>query len=428
MRPDETERMGAPHKVGLQPVFAANLPKRHAVSRIWRAVLRLSTIVGLVLLALLLYNILNQTFGFVAYGYRVDPDSLAVDGVALRDLDQAGMAEVLRSNVSAGMLRQLERERPLSDYTRAELYDLIVEKVLRPEVLQSWSLVDSLFQGDEIRAQVARAFPRANLRFTAWVTTDFLQKPQSSDPLQAGVRTAILGSLWTVAITIMVAFPLGVGAAIYLEEYAADNRLNRVIQTNINNLAGVPSIIYGLLGLAIFVRSLEALTSGAVFGAADPGGSNGRTILSAGLTLALLVLPLIIINAQVAIQAVPASLRQASYGVGATRWQTVWHHVLPGAMPGILTGTILAVSRAMGETAPLVVIGAATYITFDPDGVFSQFTTLPIQIYQWTSRPQAEFRNLAGAAIVTLLVILLSLNSIAVLLRNHFRRSGGNAS
>jgi phosphate transport system permease protein len=181
-----------------------------------------------------------------------------------------------------------------------------------------------------------------------------------------------------------------------------------------------------MLGLAIFVRTLGSITSGAAFGAADPATANGRTILSAGLTLALLVLPILIINAQEAIRAVPQSLRQASYGVGATQWQTVWHHVLPSAMPGILTGTILALSRAMGETAPLVVVGAATYITFDPDGLFSKFTTLPIQIYQWTARPQAEFRNLAGAAILTLLLILLSLNATAIYLRNYFRKKGSH--
>jgi phosphate transport system permease protein len=154
----------------------------------------------------------------------------------------------------------------------------------------------------------------------------------------------------------------------------------------------------------------------------DPNTANGRTILSAGLTLALLVLPLLIINAQEAIRAVPASLRQASYGLGATQWQTVWSHVLPNALPGILTGTILSISRAIGETAPLVVVGASTYITFDPSGPFSKFTTLPIQIYQWTSRAQDEFRNLAAAAILVLLFILLSLNALAILLRNQTSR------
>ncbi len=214
---------------------------------------------------------------------------------------------------------------------------------------------------------------------------------------------------------------MGVGAAIYLEEYAADNALNRVLKTNITNLAGVPSIIYGMLGLAIFVRALQSITSGALFGAADPAGATGRTVLSAGLTLALLVLPLIIINAQEAIRTVPDSLRQASLGLGATKWQTIWHHVLPNAISGILTGAILAISRAIGETAPLVVVGAATFLNFDPNGPFSRFSTLPIQIYQWTSRAQGEFRNLAAAAILLLLVMLLSLNASAILLRNRFR-------
>jgi phosphate transport system permease protein len=176
------------------------------------------------------------------------------------------------------------------------------------------------------------------------------------------------------------------------------------------------------LGLAIFVRTLEPLTSGKIFGLVDPTTANGRTVLSGGLTLGLLVLPIIIINAQEAIRAVPRSLRNASFGVGATKWQTVWSHVLPTAIPGILTGTILAVSRAIGETAPLVVVGASTAISFDPNSPFSKFTTLPMQIYQWTSRPQDEFRSLAAAAILVLLVLLLSLNASAVLLRNRFSR------
>ena len=218
----------------------------------------------------------------------------------------------------------------------------------------------------------------------------------------------------------LVALPIGVGAAIYLEEYAKKNRLNDLIQTNITNLAGVPSIIYGMLGLFVFVRALESLTSGAIFGIA---GNNGRTILSAGLTMALLVLPIIIINAQEAIRAVPNSLRQASYGIGATQWETIRDHVMPAALPGILTGTILAMSRAMGETAPMVVVGASTFIVSDPTGPFSKFTTLPIQIYNWTSQPDEQFRNIAAAAILVLLIILLSLNMIAILLRNKMRNT-----
>jgi len=426
IEPQENQA-GTGTDTGLVPVFEANLPARHTQSRLWRALFQWSTRVGIVFLALLLYNIGNQSFGYVAIGSRVDPSSLAVNGVALEDLDQQTLTEILKANISSGLLRQLDRERPLAEHSRDEVYALVVEKVIRPEVVQTWTLTDSLLHAGEIRTQVGQEYPQAELRFRSWITPNFLNVPQSSNPLVAGVRTALLGSLWTIAITILVAFPVGVGAAIYLEEYATQNRLNRLIQTNINNLAGVPSIIYGMLGLAIFVRNLEPLTSGAAFGLTDATTANGRTILAAGLTLALLVLPLIIINAQEAIRAVPASLRQASYGVGGTRWQTVWYHVLPSAMPGILTGTILAVSRAIGETAPLVVVGAATFITFDPTGPFSKFTTLPIQIYQWTSRPQAEFRNLAAAAILTLLGMLLSLNAIAIVLRNRFRRAGGSS-
>ncbi len=184
----------------------------------------------------------------------------------------------------------------------------------------------------------------------------------------------------------------------------------------------MPSIIYGMLGLALFVRILEPLTSGALFGIGDAATANGRTILSAALTLGLLILPLLIINGQEAIRAVPNSLREASYGLGATQWQTIWNHVLPSALPGILTGTILAFSRAIGETAPLVVVGASTFIAIDPSGPFSKFTTLPIQIYQWTSRPIPEFRNIAAAAIAILMILLLTLNATAIIMRNRYRQ------
>jgi phosphate transport system permease protein len=301
--------------------------------------------------------------------------------------------------------------------------------VVAPKVVASWSLLESLFNREQIEVEVAEKFPAARLEFRSWLTPRFISNPQSSEPILAGVRTAILGSLWTIAITILIAFPIGVGAAIYLEEYASTignpflRRVNGIIQTNINNLAGVPSIIYGMLGLAIFVRALEPLTSGAAFGAvADPTTANGRTIISAGLTLALLILPVIIINAQEAIRAVPLSLRQAGMALGATKWQTIRAHVLPNALPGILTGTILAMSRAMGETAPLVVIGASTFITVDPNSPFAKFTTLPIQIYQWTARPQGEFHNLAAASIIALLILLLSLNALAIILRNRYSR------
>lgn len=425
MNPETQPRSDAPEIQfnGLHPHFASNTLQRNRSASLWRAVFQLATVFGMVVLALLLYTIVNKSFGLVAINNRVDPDSLAVNGAPIEELDQDALVNILQNNVSKGKFRQLEREKPFAERTRDEIYELVINDVVQPEdVVGTWSLVDSLFNRSKIIAQVEQENPNANVKFVSWVTSEFITSPQNSDPLKAGVSTAILGSLLTIAITILVAFPIGVGAAIYLEEYARDNWVNRLIQTNITNLAGVPSIIYGMLGLAIFVRQLEPLTSGSIFGAADPTTANGRTILSAGLTLALLVLPVLIINGQEAIRTVPASLREASYGLGATRWQTVWYHVLPSAIPGILTGTILGVSRAIGETAPLVVVGAATYITFNPNGPFSQFTTLPIQIYQWTARAQGEFRNIAAAAILVLLILLLTLNASAILLRNRFSR------
>jgi phosphate transport system permease protein len=277
------------------------------------------------------------------------------------------------------------------------------------EVLQTWTLTESLFERATIEQIAAEQYPDERLYFRAWLSLDFLTNPGSSVAEDAGVRTALLGWLWVIAITVAFAFPVGVGAAIYLEEYASRSRLNQIIETNIRNLAGVPSIIYGLLGLAIFVRALEGITA-------------GRTILSAGLTMGLLILPVIIINSQEALRAVPFSIREASYGLGATRWQTIWRSVLPAAVPGILTGTILAMSRAIGETAPLIVIGAATFIVVDPEGPLAKFTALPIQIYQWTARPQADYKDLAAAAILILLALLLTLNATAIILRQRYRR------
>ena len=406
----------SPPNIFLRP----NLVKRHRSGLVWRIIFQVSTVVGLVALATLLLTILNDSFGYVAMENTTEPESLAVGGVPVENLPKEELVRILQENVSAGLFRRFERDQPFDERSQADVYDLVLERVIDPQVVNTWSLQDSLFNRRAIFSEAAEKFPRAELQFKSWIDRDFISSPQSSLPLVAGVRTALLGSIWTILITILVAFPVGIGAAIYLEEYASDNWLNRLFQTNINNLAGVPSIIYGMLGLAIFVRAMQAFTSGAAFGLVEPTTSNGRTILSASLTLALLVLPLIIINAQEAIRAVPNSLRQASYGLGGTKWQTVWYHVLPNAIPGILTGTILAISRAIGETAPLVVIGAATYITFDPDGPFSKFTTLPIQIYQWTSRPQAEYRHIAAAAIIVLLGMLLTLNAVAILLRNRF--------
>lgn len=369
----------------------------------------------------------------------------------LAELPKEELVNILAANISNGVGRRLEREQRFYDdrlvfeqetvfaevcarsepapacdlpaRSQANVYNLVLERVVQPQVQYTWSLIDSVFRRAQVLAAAQQNYPSATVEFRSWLTPQFLSNPQSSEAEFAGVRTALLGSLWTIGITILFSFPVGVGAAIYLEEYAGDNFLNRLIKTNINNLAGVPSIIYGMLGLAIFVRVLEPISSGAAFGlVGDSATANGRTIFSAGLTLGLLILPIIIISAQEAIRAVPASLRQASLGLGATRWQTIWYHVLPNAFSGILTGTILAMSRAIGETAPLVVVGASTFITVDPNGPFARFTTLPIQIYQWTLRPQDEFRNIAAAAIIVLLVLLIALNATAIILRNRYAR------
>ncbi|MCS6814671.1 MAG: phosphate ABC transporter permease PstA [Cyanobacteria bacterium] len=248
---------------------------------------------------------------------------------------------------------------------------------------------------------LADGLPRLNLQF--------LTSASSRKAGNAGVAAAIVGTLWLLGIVAFVAFPIGVGAGIFLEEFAKKSKFAGFIEINIANLAGVPSIIYGLLGLGIFVRVMEPLTG-------------GRTVLSGGLTLALLVLPIIIVSTREALRTVPDSIRLAGFAVGATRWQTIREHVLPLALPGILTGTILSLSRAIGETAPLVVIGAAIVVAI-PDSLRSRFTALPIVIFDWVSRPQKAFHTNAAAGIITLMVILLSMNTIAILLRNKFQSS-----
>ena len=223
---------------------------------------------------------------------------------------------------------------------------------------------------------------------------------------RAGIKAALLGSLWVLGFTTLFSFPLGVATAIWLEEYAPRNAWTQFVQMNIANLAAVPSIVYGILGLAVFVRALAL----------------ERSVLAGALTLTLLILPVIIISAQEAIRAVPNSIRLGAYALGATRWQTVQRQVLPMALPGVLTGTILALSRAIGETAPLIMIGALAYVPFAPEGPLDEFTVLPIQIFGWISRPQPEFHRLAAAGILVLVAVLMAFNLAAVLLRNRYTK------
>ena len=239
-----------------------------------------------------------------------------------------------------------------------------------------------------------------------WLDWQFLDSFDSRFPARAGIKAGLYGTAYMMFFTLVVAVPLGVMTAIYLEEYAGDTWFSRFVQLNIANLAGVPSIIYGLLGLAVFVRFVGL----------------GRSVLAGSLTMALLVLPIIVVATQEALRAVPSSMRHASLALGATRWQTIWHHVLPYALPGVLTGTILAASRAIGETAPLITIGALTFVPFTPENPLDRFTVLPIQIFNWTTRPQAAFHELAAAGIIVLLLVLLTLNSVAIILRQRLRR------
>jgi phosphate transport system permease protein len=237
-----------------------------------------------------------------------------------------------------------------------------------------------------------------------WLSLDFLNSFPSRFPEQAGIKPALISSLWLIGLTTLFSVPIGVGAAVYLEEYATASRWRNLVQLNIANLAGVPSIVYGILGLGLFVRVLALQ----------------RSILAGALTLTLVVLPIIILAAQEALRAVPNSIRHASYALGATRWQTVRHQVLPAALPGIMTGVILAISRALGEAAPIVALGAAMFITYVPASPMDEFTALPVAIFDWAGRPQAEFHHVAAAGIIVLLSVLILMNVSAVYLRYRY--------
>jgi len=240
------------------------------------------------------------------------------------------------------------------------------------------------------------------------VSLSFLSTPPSQiSPEKAGIQSALFGSIYLIGLTALLSVPIGVGTAIYLEEYAPANRWRTLVQTNIANLAGVPSIVFGILGLGLFVRTMGL----------------GRSVMAGALTLTLVVLPILILSAQEALRAVPSTIRQASYALGATRWQTVWYQILPASLPGILTGIILALSRALGEAAPLVAIGAATYVRNAPNNLFKDdFSALPLQIYNWTDQSQEAFHVAAAGAIVVLLTVLIGMNALAVLLRYRFSR------
>ncbi len=239
------------------------------------------------------------------------------------------------------------------------------------------------------------------------INWDFIVDGPSRRAANAGIYTALIGTLWILGLTALIAFPIGISAAVYLEEYAKKSKLANFLEINIANLAGVPSIIYGLLGLELFARA---------FGL-------GGSLLTGALTLALLILPIVIVSTRESLKTVPYTIREASYALGASKWQTIWHQVLPASISGIFTGVILALSRAVGETAPLIVIGALTFVPFVPESVMDSFTVLPIQIFNWVSRPQKAFTENAAAAIIILLLITFVMNGIAVYLRHRWQKN-----
>ena len=280
---------------------------------------------------------------------------------------------------------------------------LLIERLFGDVALQSVAIIVVVLALIALGALLYDVFSDGWSRLS-W---QFLTSFPSRRPAEAGIYPALIGTLYLVGLTTILAMPIGVAAAIYLEEYGKGNRLARIIEINIANLAGVPSIIYGLLGLGLFVRTLGF----------------GRSVMAGAATMALLVLPIVILSTREALRTVPKSMREGSYALGATKWQTIWHQVLPSAMPGVFTGLILALSRAIGETAPLITIGALTYVPFAPDGIWSPFTVLPIQIFNWLSRPQVAFAENAAAGIIVLLVLLLAMNSVAIVLRDRFQRN-----
>jgi phosphate transport system permease protein len=432
--------------------FQEHLSRRQRRGMMGAFLFLCATLVGVVVLIVLLITIINGTFGLVAVEYVVDPATLS--DKPLDELNEAELGAILTGNLRKGLVQKLILDhvlggsippeqltsRNISDlipngvYTPAvgerlftelslgdmqallaenvsqgTLLHLVQTEVTKQTVLHNWQLIESLTNRAAIEGVVAQKYPNARLEFHSWLNGEFLSNSMDQVPTESGIRGALVGTLWVMALTMLIALPLGVGAAIYLEEYARQNRLNKFIETNIRNLAGVPSIIYGLLGLAIFARAMQNVTG-------------GRTVLTAALTMMLLILPVIIINAQEAIRAVPNSIREASYGLGATQWQTIWRQILPAALPGIMTGMILSLSRAIGETAPLIVVGAAVFLSLDPSGPLSEFSVMPIQIFNWTKEADPQFRAVASAGIIMLLLLLLSMNAAAIILRNRYSR------
>ncbi len=392
----------------------ARLKRRQRVGQAFAAITFVPVILAIALILTLFADVIFDTLSWQV----VEPNNSG-QTFAWSEAPLGGLA-VMRLELSAQGLSDSDIEAIISDpaeltrfraRNRVELMwhteDGSMRWVVtnsRDDRLDYYGFFEGFGQFDRLAADLG---PDQNIYLNPWLDFSFLTRNNSRTPVVAGLKTAIAGSLWVVGLIILFALPLGVGAALYLEEYAPQNTFTRFIEVNIRNLAGVPSIVYGILGLYLFVRLLNF----------------GPTILAAAVTLSLLILPVVIIAAREAIRAVPGSLREASYGLGATKWQTVSQVVLPNAVAGITTGIILSVARAIGETAPLLLIGAAAFIPFMPEGPLSRYTVMPIQIYSWVAENDVEYYNVASAGIIVLLTILLLLYGLAFFVRRRFERS-----
>lgn len=373
---------------------------RHMRARVFAWVCACATWIGVVMLITLLLDVLLDSTGWIYGRIDRDPRMFALlaesspDFLASAKEQDPGLFSAIEKKVNS-RARKLERD-------GGALTDEQIAGIEQDVLHSKYSKDETYFEQFEMH-------PRTSQRFTVLgaMLNDLLTNFPSRHPTKAGIKSALVGSIWLLVFTALFAIPIGIAAAVYLEEYAPRNRLNRFIEVNIANLAGVPSIVYGILGLAIFVRWMAL----------------GRSVLAGAATMSLLVLPVIIIAAREAIKAVPDSIRQGAYALGATRWQVVRHHVLPAALPGVLTGVILAMSRAIGETAPMIMIGALSYVAFVPQGPMDDFTVLPIQIFNWISMPQHEFHMLGACGILVLLALLLAMNSVAIYIRQRAQRN-----
>jgi len=387
-------------KLTLGGASRSNLKRRHFKEKLFSRLCGVATFVGVILLAALLFDVVGDATGWISGRVDRDPRMFKLIWDTNPEFEAAA-AEIdgkLFKKIAA-KVKSKKRSAERDDYV---LTDEEIE-VIKLDTLHSE------YSKDELYYQQFNMQPTSAQRMGVLgdMLRDLIFEFPSRHPSKAGYKSAVVGSLWLLGFTALLAIPIGIAAAVYLEEYAARNRLNRFIELNISNLAGVPSIVYGILGLAVFVRT---------FGW-------GRSVLAGAATMSLLILPVIIIAAREAIKAVPSSIRQGAYALGATRWQVISHHVLPSAIPGILTGVILAMSRAIGETAPMIMIGALSYVAFVPQGPMDDFTVLPIQIFNWVSFPSQEFHMLAACGILLLLGVLLTMNAVAIIIRFRAQRN-----